>query len=178
MHVRAGDRHAIFLRQREGFVKLLEPHAVFRQIAAGVRLTAVAMSETGIDANGDFKSLRGVSEAQAQLLDHIVRTDVHDATARLADDKINRVLIEDIGGVRDLFRTIPCGESAKNFPRAHSVDKNALFFHELNHGDIGTRLLRESHHADGAQLSASFNDLRGVIDEKGRAAVIRGQLRD
>jgi len=74
------------------------PDAVLRALAAGVRLLAVAVTESRIHSQRD----RGAGDAFGELTEHVGRAAVHmDAETR---DGIQAFTVEDVGGVDDRVR--------------------------------------------------------------------------
>ena len=122
MHVQPGNRHAVSRRLGDRFAELLVPDPVLRKRTARIRLIAVPVTEAGIDADRQLKSLGAFAQPFRELVDHIERADVHDAAERVAADELERVGVENIARIRDLFGLISDGERAHDFSGAHRVD--------------------------------------------------------
>ncbi len=56
VHVQAGDGQAVVIGHPQAFVEAGVPDAVFRLLAAGVGLLAVAVAEAGIEPQRDLAS--------------------------------------------------------------------------------------------------------------------------
>ena len=69
MHVQAGNAQPVGIGAAEAILQVGVPNAVLRLFTAGVGFLAVAVAETGIDAQRNVMA-RG---ALAQLIDHVGR---------------------------------------------------------------------------------------------------------
>src|SRR5476651_1022949 len=99
MHVQAGDCQTAALGPVETLADLRVPDAVFRLLAAGVGLLAVAVAKTGVDAQRDVSA----GGAAAELLDHVGRAAIDVDIVLHA--QVERFAVEDVGRIDDRWRS-------------------------------------------------------------------------
>ena len=140
---------------------------MFRLLAAGVGLLAVAVAEAGIDPQGDGSAGR----AAAELVDHVGRAAIDVDLALHA--QIERVAVENVGRVDDRRRIaggrIAGRQGAANFVAADGVDQRAFTTDQVDNGQVRAGLLGVAHHVESRQVGDPPANHRGVVDERRRA---------
>ena len=140
------------------------PDAVLGLFAAGIGFPAMTMAETGIQPQRDLSWLP--SGKLTQLVDHVGRTAIH--VQPVLVDELERRAIEDIGRVNNRRRIAILGisscERSLDLTGADGVDQDTVSSHEVENGQIGTRLLGETNHVKGPQIVDSLDDLGRVVD--------------
>ena len=120
VHVNAADDDLMPSGRFHAEADLLVPDAVLGLVAAGVRLAAVAVAETGVDAERDLPA----GGAAAEVLDHVGRTAVHVDVVLHAE--VEGLGVEDVGRVNDrrrcAFDRVAGGQGAADLARAHGID--------------------------------------------------------
>ena len=167
VHVHARYREVVPGRQCENFGELVVPDSVLGVVAAGVRLLAVAVTETGVDPQRDVPPGR----ALAELVDHVGRADVH------VDPAFNcqreGLLVKDVRRVHDrrrvAHRLVSGCERALELAGAHGIHEHAVLTHEIKNRDVGTRLLGVADHVKRPQILDAFDDRARVVYVTGRA---------
>ncbi len=143
------------------------PNAVLRLLAAGVRLLAMAVAETGVHPQRNLSARR----PRAELIDHVGRAAV-DVDAAI-DAEIERLGVEDVGRVDDRRRIALGGEAggqgAEDFARADRIDQAARAADEIENRKIRAGLFRVADNIEGRQVGDAATDHSGVVDESGRS---------
>ena len=179
MHVQAGDGQTIAFCPIHALADLPVPDAVFRLLAAGVGLLAVAVAEAGIDPQGDVPA----GSADAKLVDHVGRTAVD--VDVLLHAQVERFGVEDVGRVddgwgrhsclpradRNVCPTIPVagGQGAANLAGADGIDQGAFAADQVHNGKVRTGLLGVADDVEGGQVGDPPADHGGIVDERRRA---------
>ena len=175
VHVQAGDRKPIAAGPVETLGDLPVPNAVFRLLAAGVGLLAMAVAEAGIDPQGDASA----GGAAAELVDHVGRAAV-DVDAAF-DAQIERLGVENVGRVDDRRRIAggreAGGQGTADFAGADRVDQRARAADQIEDRQVGAGLFGVADHVEGRQVGDPPADHGRVVDER-RRAELPGQLRD
>ena len=176
--------------------ELLVPDAVLGQLAAGVGLPAMAVAEAGIDPQGDLPA----GGTAAVLVDHVRRAAVD--VDVLGQDQLQRLGVEDVGGVDDLrgkggrrkaeggrwrrrfllppssFLLAPSrGHRPADLPRADAVHQGPVPPHQVEDRQVRARLFGVTDHVEGPQVLQPLDDRSGVVHEA-RRAELPGQLHD
>ena len=167
VHVQAGDGHPQGRGPPQGLAEPLVPDPVLAVVAAGVGLAAVAVAEAGVDPQGD----RHPRHPRAELVDHVGRAAV--AGELGLDDELQRVAVEDVGGVDDLRRVLAEGVARGDRPfglaHADGVDHRPGPADDVQHRQRRVGLLGVADQVEGAQVGDPSPDGLGLVDISGRA---------
>ncbi len=152
---------------------VVDPDAVLALRAAGVGLVAVAVAETGVDAQPHAVAGRVLAERSSMSMEPAF-------TGMPCSTTVARVA----WSIRSAVKTTPAGSPAGSKPAAsaaldlaqrHRVDLHALFAHQAQDVQVGAGLLRVADDVEAAQLGDALADDGGVVDPQ-RGAVLGGEL--
>ncbi len=173
VHVQADQAQAAFADHVQGGAQVAVPDTVLGVLAASVGLVAVAVAETGVDAQPH----RVAGSDFAQLAEHVDGAGVHrDA---VLDHGFQGGAVQQVCGEDDLgfilAARIAGGQGAQQFALGDSVDLHALFAHQAQDVQVGAGLLGEADDVEALQTLDLTADGGGVVDPQ-RGAELRGEL--